>query len=787
MRYFVGLDLHNVVCFKKVSVDFTDNLVYVRGLNLDSDPATPTGNGVGKTLLFSALANVVYQTTPLALKKKAKKDILRGKKSSVGLIMRQEQDGHEYEILQTSSGYKIYEDGKDIELRTIPLAEEFIRKLFPMSETKFYCTVYLSTQRPYPLQRDTDSNRLQHITDIFNLDQYSGIRDIISVRLRSIKDNELKLSVLEQHLVGIRKKIGELTAPVSASEYKRMKSVYADYTRQIEEVQAKRFALTTSQRDLESLLTVEKTLDDLRAKYTFKKKPDAMLALLKAQRKASLLWDRWQQLSRQAKKHIAQFDAKIEAITLPEVTAEDVAQLQADNEAKLREWDASISDLASVKKSYDKIHAECLSVGAEIEELGIDVSRVNRGRDYSAEIAVLNATLQLERLLDHEEHGDKTECPTCLSPIDVAAIKVAVAAAKKKLPRLKAYAEAVNLITKSEALHASLPEFDAKRLSVLKKKRAKCQEVVDDCEDKLKLFSKHAELVEHRDAVKLPEQPDADKPSYSVSEIDEYSDLCNSIVDSLSSKDTILSNHPKLVKLRSAVDVEKTINSLIKESKILDKRLVELRDQQGSVSTSISQYEHYKNTHSVYATEQTGLEEKIKKLSPDVADKKLLEILMKAYGTKGLRATAADSVCQLLQTNLNHYRDLIFAEPFIFEVVASDTGVSILVDRNNGKADSVSDVRNLSGAESNSFQLLCLISLLPLLPQSDRVNIVVLDEPTSHCDSVSRAIFNERFIPVLREVVPSTYIISPHLDDRCPDSVEWLVQKQNGISTLIIN
>ena len=173
MIHILGLDLHNVVTFKKASLDFPEGLTYVRGLNLDSDAANPTSNGAGKSLLFSTLANVLYQTTPMALKRKAKKDILRQKGSTVGLILKPGHDAPEYEILQTSSGYKIYEDGQDVEVRTIPIAEEYIRKLFPLTETKFYSTCYLSTQRPYVLQRDTDSNRLQHLSDIFNLDQYS--------------------------------------------------------------------------------------------------------------------------------------------------------------------------------------------------------------------------------------------------------------------------------------------------------------------------------------------------------------------------------------------------------------------------------------------------------------------------------------------------------------------------------------------------------------------------------------------------------------------------------------
>jgi DNA repair exonuclease SbcCD ATPase subunit len=138
----------------------------------------------------------------------------------------------------------------------------------------------------------------------------------------------------------------------------------------------------------------------------------------------------------------------------------------------------------------------------------------------------------------------------------------------------------------------------------------------------------------------------------------------------------------------------------------------------------------------------------------------------------------------LFEQNLNFYTDYIFAERFSFTVKASQKGVSILVDRKKGRPDDVSDVRHLSGAESNNFRLLCLVALLPIIPNERRVNILILDEPTSHMCPVSRQKFNESFLPILREVVPSIYIITPHEDDVRDDACEWLITKRDGRSSL---
>jgi len=782
VRYLLGLDLTNVVCFKKLSVDFKEGLTYVRGLNLDSDPSNPTSNGSGKTLLFSALANVLFQTTPLARKKKSKKNILRGKNSAVGLILKQSDDAAEHEVIQYPNGYKIYEGGKDLKLRTIPLAEEYIRKLFPMSETMFYSTCFLSTQRPYALQRDTDSNRLQHITDIFSLDQYSGVRDIIAVRLRSIKDNELKLSVLEQHLVGLRKKISELSAPISAEEYEAIKREYATKHGQLEDIQAKIFKCSNEQRDLESLLKVERTLDKLRKKYSFKKKPAVMAKILKAQRAHAIAYDKWQHSYDKYMEQTAKIDLKLAAITLPDVDEALLKKKLQDAHASLDTLRAKVTEQEDFRRQHKKLTSSIDVARSEFDELGIPEAKINIDRDYAAELAVLNSTLRLEKLL---ERGDEKECPTCLSKLDLDAIATTVSTAKKKIPKLTSLCDAVGLLAKIEELESKLPEFDGLKLEALEKKVLKFEALVESCEDMLSTYKKHSSLVEQRLEIDEPSTPDFDKPKYTVDELDEYLELCNSIIGTLSSKDVILENHPSLIDLRSEASVAEALDKSISAEAALKDKQYALREKLSGISELILQYEQHQNTSMVYSKELEDVQLKIEKLSPQVSDKKLLEILMKAYGTKGLRATAANSVCQLLQTNLNHYRDLIFAEPFTFELHASDTGVSILVDRQNGKADSVSDVRDLSGAESNSFQLLCLISLLPLLPDKDRVNLVILDEPTSHQCNVSRAIFNERFLPVLRQVVPSIFVISPHSDDSSPNSSEWLVKKHGGLSTLI--
>lgn len=781
MLHILGLDLKNVVTFKELSVDFDNNLTYVRGLNLDSDPANPTSNGAGKSLLFSAIANLRYQSVPTSTRKKSKKDILGHKGSTVGLILRPYDDGPEYEIIQSATKYSIYENGKDLQIRTVPLAEEFIRKLFPMPEITFYSTCYLSTQRPYLLQKDTDSNRLQHITEIFNLDQYSGIRDILSVKARTIKDNEVKLSVLEQRLAGLTKKLSEVSCSVTPLDYEKATGVYDNCTKRINALQNKKFELISVQRALDSLLKIETSLDRLRKQYPYKQPPAEVRKQLKGFLINARAWSDWESTVRQAKKMRADISKKLAALDIPEQSQSKCEKLLAKSSALLEIIEASIAEMRIAKKEHDRITTRLREVVAEISELGIEREDIPE-LDFESEISVLRSTLRLEKLL--HKHDSDFECPTCMSKLEVADLKRTLKAAKKKLPELEAFACANELMAEADELTTHAPLFDIAAFEKLQQRAKNLQERIAQLEDSLATHRKAESLQSTLDSIEIPKEPSAERPKDDEERITFFIELCTSILDGLSSKAVALENHPEFADLRSVRQVAVAISEHERLVAELDAQLDNIRTKQSNAAAKVSSYQHFENTVLVYRKERNETAAEIELLKPGMSDKKILDILLKAYGPKGLRAKAAESVCKLLETNLNHYRDLIFAEPFIFEVNASDTGISILVDRNNGKADSVSDVRHLSGAESNSFQLLSMISLLPLQPTQNRINLAILDEPTAHMCSISSALFNERFLPVLREVVPNVYVITPHSYDSGPNSAEWVVQKHLGTSIL---
>jgi DNA repair exonuclease SbcCD ATPase subunit len=134
-----------------------------------------------------------------------------------------------------------------------------------------------------------------------------------------------------------------------------------------------------------------------------------------------------------------------------------------------------------------------------------------------------------------------------------------------------------------------------------------------------------------------------------------------------------------------------------------------------------------------------------------------LEVLVRAYSTKGLRLSAISSIAQTLSSSLNENAHMLFSEPFSFDVNITDTRFDIMVDR----SPESSDIRKLSKSEQRRFSMLYAYCLNELIPPSSRSNLIVLDEMEDGSSDVNRKLYREVFLPHLNSVVPNVFVVSP--------------------------
>ena len=184
-------------------------------------------------------------------------------------------------------------------------------------------------------------------------------------------------------------------------------------------------------------------------------------------------------------------------------------------------------------------------------------------------------------------------------------------------------------------------------------------------------------------------------------------------------------------------------------------------------------------------SQRKALQDKIDSLEAELEDYEVVKALVDAYGSKGIKTLAIADICNRLQNNLNNFSFSVFPEPIYFSIVVEPNRFDILATRNPGtEFEQTSDVRLLSGGESRSFNLLMLISILPLIPDKIRTNIVVLDEMTANMDSTTKHLVYATYIPLLQEQVPHVIVLDTGTTP-IDDAREMYVVKEGNTSKLI--
>lgn len=783
MIELLHLRLKDIVYFKSVSTSLTSSsLTFVRGLNQDSDQVTPSSNGAGKSLLFSTIPNLLYFSPPLSIKKKAKKEIL-SKGSSITLKLRT-NSGEIYRITQKNSGYTIIgPDGTDMGVSRIPVAEKMIRDIFPISEVLFYTVVFVSTQKSFPMQQSTDAARLEYLVDMFTLDQYDKLREYFSTKLREVKDSEIRASVLEQQSLALKTKLRDARDKIRGHNSKKLRSLQKRLEEEVRVLNKEHHQYEVQTISLQSLAQTEKELDVLRKHYTHRDPPHVVEKRLKGLRSRVAEYSTYKIKLEQYLAAIAALERKLSAIKLPRSSQEVLLGRRERLDSKIESLTTLVGQQRDKEREFKRLSTRKASLHESIQEL--DCTATDLKRKVASRISILEAALEMRALLDHK-HLDGSICPTCRSEVDLHKIRAAIARAEKELPRLRQIQKAQQLHKQYQEVSSEIREldFDPRGFSANQEKLSHYKELRESVEEGLAQHHEYRRVQKQLSEHKLTKPKVVEKPSFDMDQkqLDQELDLCSDILQHLGAKAKLIELHPEFKDLRTSSVIAQYARKVKSLKSTAYDTLVEHNAKLADVTQQLSELQSKRHEYNLYVKEYKQCNEELQSLIPAIEKKKLFESLVKAYGARGLRTLVISRLCGLIEDNLNHYRNLVFSEPFIFTLKASEQGVSILVDRGNGV---VSDVRNLSGAESNCFRMLFILSILPLLPSDKRTNFLVLDEPTAHHDEVTRTLFRERFLPSICELVPHVFCITPNPDDYSSNSSEWLVQKKDGVSTLL--
>jgi DNA repair exonuclease SbcCD ATPase subunit len=467
--------------------------------------------------------------------------------------------------------------------------------------------------------------------------------------------------------------------------------------------------------------------------------------------------------------------SELKQLPFPKGEEDELSETIEELEKSIRRHDLQLSKLEISRETYEKFKARVISLKHAVKALSITPSLTE---DYSAQLHSIKLTLKLKSLL--HKHVDR--CPTCLSEIDEQNVRKAVSKAESQLPKVERLLEAQELhLAYREAVQELKDQnFDESEYEHLQEQRQKCLKQLKRYRIQLKVHTEYNTVKAKVESLRKPKSVDKPDIDLSYDDCNVAIDLCTSILKHLNAKQKLLKSS-KIKEFKTVTAIKAVTVELEIELESIETSLHNVRAKQVVMSNKLEQQNTYKHSVELYATELNTIETELAELTAGCTDKAIYKELVRAYSSKGLKSIVASHLSKLLQQAMNQHRHLLFHEPFEFTWTCSDKGLDITVDRRNKM---VSDVRNLSGAESNAFRMLCVLALYSVIPDDRRFNMLVLDEPSAHQDVVFRDLFLTRFLPVLQKCVPSVYIITPNESDYTKGASEWLVVKHKGKSAL---
>jgi len=710
-----SIDLEKFVVYDKAHYDFTDGVTIIRGPNRS-----------GKSLLFSALGNLIYGSPPIMQAKRAAKQMHVRSGSKVAFTFK--TNGQEIQIVQGISGqsikYSIIVDGEDQATHRQADAQALIREFIPSPEDLFYSTVYITSTRNNPLHLGTGVERLRYLESMFDFQSFDHLKiklaellkhsskavseaEALKAELASLPTgNYLSESALLNLGIAVKKISTEAASSKRAEKAKGsiealMKVPGAD--KSAEELAEERGVLEAA---------AKKAQDNIQK---FKKKAEQYRYSLDISNRVSRAKDRMDKIREELEmEHQDSFPS-----------LKDLRRLESTTINELKEFSLELSQSERYREDLKKIEflfkKRPEGVPTAEEFYKDPYSYISKFKHLARETSTLQ-TLE-----------GAVECPTCHKALDPEQVRAALKDAKKSKPIVKYLEDAARL------------SYNPKIAALYEERKAK----VANTEAELAAIKKEHVLVaeaqtlgEEIVSLKLPKDLDPEAET----ELKRHTAAERGLRDKLKIIDRAIEARREIDELTSLATQKPSIT-------------------QGAANTLIATYSEIKSESKLLNKSEkrrNQIERRLKELGKAVEFEDILAALTEAYGPRGLRVDQMDTIARVLEASFNRFAPSIFPEPIYFTFGVQASRADLTVER-NGLAPS--DASLISGSETHCFQALCFAALSPNIPERYRFDCVVLDELESKMDPITRQWFTTKTIPMIRESVRSLTIVTPLPED----------------------
>lgn len=733
MQTLLGAQYRQTLLFGDVNLNLNPGgIVTVSGKNLN---VRRTGveydtNAVGKSVLFSSLANVLYERGALHESAKSKKE-LYGDALGCSRIYHRTEDGVEYCYEQAKSGkYVVYENGEPLKHDKVANSVSTMQTLFPVCEDAWHHLVVLSSAHPAPFMMAKPEARRNFFSELFN---YAYFDELASMAKRQITEKSKTASKLE----GFASSIETLRASLSQIPEVDESELESDLNTLLE-LQDKingRLSLAEFTKIKKRLVELETELDDevdekhLEAAKTYLEKTQDHVSKLSV--KIAFSESKKKELSAY-KEDSREFSESLESLADFNIS-EDPKQ--------------AVSDINALLALLELVGDEDIHALASVQVLNLTKRDILAFRETYAEQQVLEAE---KTSIEHSLAGIRkvlknikghAKCPFCASDVDEDHFRAEL---KRLSDELDVVDEKLDAIVTKDfrvlvryANNLSNNSFCKSLTSGVDWCKLK---KIEDSRSVLKLVLRQAKRLQDR----VPPEGTQD-----VAEL----------------KARLTNVKLKREKAQEYIDFANNLGSLATEYRKLKKKIAGLDEDEMqqdleelvALKRSVEERQKHQEKRESFLSMIAQIKKDSAKEAKVLEDIPALEVLVRAYSTKGLRLSAISSIAQTLSSSLNENAHMLFSEPFSFDVNITDTRFDIMVDR----SPESSDIRKLSKSEQRRFSMLYAYCLNELIPPSSRSNLIVLDEMEDGSSDVNRKLYREVFLPHLNSVVPNVFVVSP--------------------------
>lgn len=719
----LGIGLKEVGPYEEATTfKIKPGLSVIYGLNQTAGKSSKNSNYVGKSLLFSTLAEVLYEEPLVG----SKQDRIQTGTQQVIL----EANNKVYQITKKNNKYSIKENGQLIDYATKTKATDFIKTIWPLSFEEYETFVHIDSRIAHPLVMGSTAIRKDFFTKFFGLDKVDAERKLYLAELAKLKETKKAYDTLKSTLFMLSQNT------LSEEELEALKAKIDKLSGKLDSAKSKLKVLTAKSQLIDLAELIKPVIDQLEALHLSNR--DEISALLKKYKHQVELLDEIKEQSYAYQSYLKQDTEYKEAVAKLSEIAQQYEYEGLDQKRTL------ISNYTAQKNIVER-KLNQLSYVEKIEE--------PRQPQFGKE-KVFEQYYEYQSLVKKAKQFEKGICPTCgqeVKDFDYPAILA-------KYETLKAQKASIE---KYEALLEDYQENE-KQLAE-KEKQEQLLIDLDNKIEELKPFAKAAKEIDH-----LPKRPNVvEEPRYSVDE-------CNRKYKELNRRIELLEKAKQYIeKIQDYWQLE-------------DKTKPDIESLNAKVNEASNRYYQYKSEYETGKKDLEKLQsikQDLKDFENQLEDVEPLNILIDLYQDKNLKKKIVQIIGDRLMQLVNRYASQVFTEDYRFELDWSTSQINILCTRNAGKRKLISDVRKLSGAESRLFTIILLLALMSFIPTSKRPNVIIMDEADANLSSETIVSF-QKLLVLLLQVVESIIIITPRSEDFYPNAINYTVVR-NGTSKIV--